>query len=84
MNKVTFKKSGVIGEWTGDHPNILVLGESLDLDLPFGCRMGNCTMCQQPLLGGEVDYPEGHNGVPDDGNVLLCCSVPKADVVIDA
>ena len=83
MSKVTFTKSGVTAEWTGDQPSLLELGESNGLDLPFGCRMGNCTACQQPLVSGEVDYPEGHNGIPDDGNVLLCCSQPEGDVEID-
>ncbi|MGC9453099.1 MAG: 2Fe-2S iron-sulfur cluster-binding protein [Oceanipulchritudo sp.] len=84
MSKVTFSKSGVNAEWTGEEDSILALGEAKGLDLDFGCRMGNCTMCQQPLLSGEVDYPHGHNGVPDEGNILLCCSVPRADVEIDA
>lgn len=84
MSKVTFKKSGVETEWTGQQESLLELGEANGLDLDFGCRMGNCTACQQPLVSGEVDYPEGHNGVPDDGNILLCCSQPKGDLVIDA
>lgn len=84
MSKVTFKKSGVSADWTVSDTNLLELGEANGLDLPFGCRQGNCTMCQQPLLSGEVDYPDGHNGVPDDGNILLCCSQPKGDVEIDA
>jgi ferredoxin len=81
---VTFRKSNLQAEWTGDHDNILELAEANALDLPFGCRMGNCTACQQPLVSGEVDYPMGHNGQPEPGNQLLCCSVPKTDVVIDA
>lgn len=84
MSKVTFTKSGVTAEWSGDEVSLLELGESKGLDLPFGCRMGNCTACQQPLVSGEVDYPEGHNGIPDDGNVLLCCSQPEGDVEIEA
>jgi ferredoxin len=84
MSKVTFKKSAIESEWTGQQESILELGEANGLDLNFGCRMGNCTACQQPIVSGEVDYPEGHNGVPEDGNILLCCSQPKGDVVIDA
>ena len=84
MSKVIFKKSGVTADWTGKELSLLDLGEANGLDLPFGCRQGNCTMCQQPLDAGEVTYPEGHNGVPDDGNILLCCSQPKGDVEIDA
>ena len=86
MGKIIFKKSDVECEWTGDEESILELGEENDLDLDFGCRMGNCTACQQPILSGEVEYPNGHTGEPEEGNALLCCSQPKgdADVVIDA
>jgi uncharacterized protein len=86
MGKIIFKKSDVECEWTGDEESILELGEENDLDLDFGCRMGNCTACQQPILSGEVEYPNGHTGEPEEGNALLCCSQPKGDddVVIDA
>jgi len=86
MAKVIFQKSGVEVEWTGSEDSLLELGEEHGVDLDFGCRMGNCTACQQPIVSGEVDYPMGHGGDPEEGNALLCCSVPKgdADVVIDA
>lgn len=84
MPKVTFQTSGASADWTGSHESLLELGEDLGLNLPFGCRMGNCTACQQPLAEGKVDYPEGHRGEPEAGNILLCCSVPQTDVVIEA
>ena len=84
MATVTFQQSGVSSEWTGEHDSILELAEANGLSLDFGCRMGNCTACQQSIVSGEVDYPEGHEGIPEEGNQLLCCSVPKGDVVIDA
>lgn len=84
MAQVTFQQSGKTIQWTGDHDNILELAEANELDLDYGCRMGNCTACQQPVISGEVEYPDGHSGEPDDGNQLLCCSIPKGDLVIDA
>lgn len=84
MASVNFRKSGVTAEWAGDQESLLELAEENGLVLDFGCRMGNCTACQQPLVSGEVDYPDSHSGEPDEGNILLCCSVPKGDVVIDA
>lgn len=84
MPKITFKQSQVVTEWTGDHESILEAGESEGIILPFGCRFGNCTACQQPLLAGSIEYPRGRNGQPDAGNILLCCSVPTSDVEIDA
>ncbi len=86
MAKIIFKKSGVEAEWTGTEESILELAEANDLDLDYGCRMGNCTACQHQIVSGEIEYPNGHTGEPDEGNALLCCSQPKgdADVVIDA
>ncbi len=86
MAKVIFKKSNLECEWTGEHESILELAEANDLDLDYGCRMGNCTACQQPVVAGEVEYPNGHTGEPEEGNELLCCSQPKGDaeLVIDA
>lgn len=86
MSKVTFQKSNVVLEWTGNEESLLEVAEANDMDLDFGCRMGNCTACQQTLVSGEVEYPTGHTGEPDAGNVLLCCCHPKdeSDVVIDA
>jgi ferredoxin len=82
--KVVFAKSGVSTIWTGEHDSLLEAGEAEGLDLDFGCRVGNCTACQQPMQAGEVDYPYGHNGEPEDGHILLCCSVPKSSVTINA
>lgn len=86
MPKVIFKKSNETIEWTGSEESILELAEANGLDLDYGCRMGNCTACQQTIISGEVDYPNGHTGEPEQGNVLLCCCEPKGDddVVIDA
>jgi len=84
MAKVTFQQSGVDAAWDGSYESILELGEAQGLNLDFGCRSGNCTACQQPLVSGEIDYPDGHVGEPEPGNVLLCCCVPKGDVVVDA
>lgn len=86
MSKVIFQKSNLECEWTEQAESLLELAEANDLDLDYGCRMGNCTACQQPVVSGEVEYPNGHTGEPEAGNALLCCSQPKgdADLVIDA
>ena len=86
MANIVFEKSGVTAPWTGPEESILELGETHDLDLDYGCRMGNCTACQQPIISGKVDYPNGPTGEPEEGNALLCCCQPDgdADVVISA
>jgi len=86
MSKIIFHKSHLECEWDGSHESILELAEANDLTLDYGCRMGNCTACQQKLLAGEVEYPTGRSGEPEGGNELLCCCQPAgdADLVIDA
>ena len=86
MPKIIFQKSGLTLDWLGDEENILELAEANDLDLDYGCRMGNCTACQHKIVSGEVEYAMGHSGEPDEGHALLCCCAPKgdADLVIDA
>ncbi|MEO0508512.1 MAG: 2Fe-2S iron-sulfur cluster-binding protein [Verrucomicrobiota bacterium] len=85
MSKILFQKSGVEVDWDGSEDSILELAEANDLDLDYGCRMGNCTACEQTIVSGEVEYPMGHTGEPDEGGALLCCCQPKedSDVVID-
>ncbi len=84
MHTIEFRKSGKTVEFSSQHESILECAEANDLDLDYGCRMGNCTACQQTIISGEVEYPNGHSGEPDPGNQLLCCSVPKSNLVIDA
>lgn len=86
MPKIIFQTSGVELNWDGSEENILEFAEINDLDLDYGCRMGNCTACQQKIVSGEVEYPNGHTGEPEEGYALLCCCAPKgdSDLVIDA
>jgi len=86
MAKIVFVKSQVELEWSDDEDSILELAEANDLDLDYGCRMGNCTACQHRVVSGAVDYPMGHTGEPDPEHALLCCCVPSGpdDVIIEA
>ena len=86
MIKVTFQKSDVEFDWDGSEDSLLEFAEANDLDLDYGCRMGNCTACQQKIISGEVEYPNGHAGEPEPGNALLCCCVPEGEetLLIDA
>ena len=86
MARIIFQRSNAELDWDDAESNILESAEAHGLDLDYGCRMGNCTACQQKLVSGEIEYPNGHSGEPEEGNVLLCCSKPKddSDLVIDA
>jgi len=81
--KVHFVKSGVAFDWDGAQECLLEAGEAAGLNLPFGCRSGNCTGCQLPLLKGEVRYIRETGAQPDPGCCLTCSCVPATDVELD-
>jgi len=42
-----------------------------------------CHRCESGLVAGAVDYQPDPLEGPAPGNVLICCSQPRSDVVID-
>jgi len=85
MQKIEFVKSAVTHPWDSNCDNLLEFAEQHGLDLDYGCRQGNCTACQQKIVEGEITYPDGHSGIPEDNYALLCCCVPNSEkVVIEA
>lgn len=57
-----------------------------DIRVPVSCTRGLCGTCKTKLLSGTVDMP-ATGGIRkreiDQGMVLLCCSRPTSDLVID-
>jgi ferredoxin len=49
----------------------------------WSCRTGVCHNCESGLIAGAVSYAPDPLDPPADGNVLICCSRPRSDVVID-
>ena len=56
------------------------------LRLPFACSKGVCGTCKSKLLSGKVDMKHG-GGIRqreiDAGMILICCSKPLTDLVIE-
>ena len=44
---------------------------------------GSATACETGLVAGTVAYEPDPIDPPAEGNVLICCSRPQGDVVID-
>ena len=44
---------------------------------------GVCHSCESGLVSGAVVYGPEPLDQPADGNLLICCSQPSQDVVID-
>jgi ferredoxin-NADP reductase len=81
---VSFARSGIAAHWKAPpHQSILELAEACDVPVRWSCRTGVCRSCESGLIAGAVAYDPERLDRPADGNVLLCCSRPIRDVVID-
>lgn len=81
--QVTFAASDITATWNPEFESILEFAESLGLSPEFSCRAGICNTCSCKLSSGEVSYSEEPLDEPEQGNALICCSVPESDVVLD-
>jgi ferredoxin-NADP reductase/MOSC domain-containing protein YiiM len=81
---VSFARSGIAAHWKASaYQSILELAEACDVPVRWSCRTGVCHSCESGLVSGEVLYGPEPLDKPADGNVLVCCSQPIRDVVID-
>jgi MOSC domain-containing protein YiiM/ferredoxin-NADP reductase len=82
--RVSFARSGIAAHWNAStYQSILELAEACDVPVRWSCRTGVCHNCESGLISGAVAYGPEPLEKPADGNVLVCCSQPTGDVVID-
>lgn len=80
---MSFARSGINVRWRRDDQSLLELAEACDVPVRWSCRTGVCHTCESGLVPGSVGYQPGSLDQPMAGNVLICCSRPLDDVVID-
>lgn len=81
---VSFARSGITAHWNASaYQSILELAEACDVPVRWSCRTGVCHNCESGLVSGAIVYGPDPLEMPADGNLLVCCSQPTADVVID-
>jgi ferredoxin-NADP reductase/ferredoxin len=81
---VSFARSSIAAHWKPEaYRSILELAEACDVPVRWSCRTGVCHNCESGLVSGAVVYGPEPLEKPADGNVLVCCSQPAHDVVID-
>jgi ferredoxin-NADP reductase/MOSC domain-containing protein YiiM len=81
---VSFARSGIAVHWKPSaYKSILELAEACDVPVRWSCRAGVCHTCESGLVSGSVAYGPQPLDNPAEGNVLVCCSQPTGDVVID-
>jgi ferredoxin-NADP reductase/MOSC domain-containing protein YiiM len=82
---VSFARSGITVHWKASaYQSILELAEACDVPVRWSCRSGVCHNCESGLISGSVAYQPDPLDPPAEGNILICCSRPQGDVVIDA
>jgi ferredoxin-NADP reductase/MOSC domain-containing protein YiiM len=81
---VSFARSGIAAHWKASpFQSILELAEACDVPVRWSCRTGVCHTCESGLVSGAVVYDPEPLDQPADGNLLVCCSQPLRDIVID-
>ncbi|QIG94753.1 MOSC and FAD-binding oxidoreductase domain-containing protein [Bradyrhizobium sp. 6(2017)] len=81
---ISFARSGVAAHWKASaYQSILELAEACDVPVRWACRSGVCHNCESGLVSGTVAYGPEPLDRPADGNLLICCSRPVGDLVID-
>lgn len=66
---------------------ILEAALAAGIPLPSSCTLGMCGTCKSGLLGGTVEMNHAGGIRPREiaaGKILICCSTPTGDLVIDA
>ena len=69
--------------WDSVQASLLDLAEACDVPVRWSCRTGVCHTCETGLMSGAVSYAPDPVEEPADGSVLICCSQPHGDVVLD-
>ena len=81
---VSFARSGVTTRWNpAAYQSLLELAEACDVPVRWSCRSGVCHNCESGLVSGTIAYSPDPLDSPASGNLLVCCSRPIDDVVID-
>jgi ferredoxin len=81
---VSFARSGITAHWKpSSYQSILELAEACDVPVRWSCRTGVCHNCESGLISGAVAYDPEPLDQPAAGNLLVCCSQPLRDIVID-
>ena len=80
---VSFARSNLALHWDPAFQSLFELAEACDVPVRWACRTGVCHTCETGLIAGAVDYSIDPLTPPGDGNLLICCSRPRGDIVLD-
>jgi hypothetical protein len=81
--RVSFARRALNVRWGPPLRSLLELAEACDVPVRWSCRTGVCHNHETALIAGAVNYQLDLVDPPAAGNVLICCSKPESDIVID-
>jgi ferredoxin-NADP reductase len=81
--RVAFARSGLTVSWASRYQSLLELAEACDVPAQWSCRTGVCHTCETGLISGSVSYRPEPLESAAEGHILVCCSQPTEDVVLD-
>ena len=81
--RISFARAGLTVFWDSRFQSLLELAEACDVPVRWSCRTGVCHTCECGLVSGSVKYDPDPLEPPAAGNLLICCSRPREDLVID-
>ena len=81
--RISFARAGLTTYWDPKFQSLLELAEACDVPVRWSCRTGVCHTCECGLISGSVKYDPQPLDPPAAGNLLICCSRPREDLVID-
>lgn len=80
---ISFARSNLAVPWDDTYSSLLDLAEACEIPVRWSCRTGVCHTCESGLIAGRVRYRPEPLEAPAAGDLLLCCSQPEGEVVID-
>jgi ferredoxin len=80
---VAFARSDLNVPWDPGYASLLEFAEACDVPVRWSCRTGVCHTCETTLISGTVRYNPDPVDAPADGSVLIRCSQPRDDLVLD-
>jgi ferredoxin-NADP reductase len=80
---VSFARSNLSVRWDPAFGSLLDFAEACAVPVRWSCRTGVCHTCQTGLVSGDVVYGPEPLEPAEPGNVLICCSTPSGELILD-
>jgi ferredoxin-NADP reductase/MOSC domain-containing protein YiiM len=80
---IGFARSNLSARWDASYASLLEFAEACDVPVRWSCRTGVCHTCETALISGKVSYNPEPVDAPAEGDLLICCSQPSEDLVLD-